>query len=338
ELEAEEDAAGDVVDDEEEGGTLEAEASLIAADGVRAPSSFFAQKHFRTAWIMLHRPNQEPTPQQLQRVVDILNIWNQRYIDSVLGRGTMSNVLTPVIQPGACDTVYEVRMETSTPPDTLVCENLLQPQCDPGDLESDQTYYWQVSATREDVKTDGPIWSFNTFCTLTGHSPDVCTIDARQPHTLGDASAREGLQTVSFEFDCETPDVVVEDFAVTSASPIQPGISGLFFNDGVATIELSEPVGPGEWTCVTYIPEEMSVCIGALPGDVDASAIVNSQDIRSLVLSLDGAASFPEFTTDLDRDGVQGPEDLLRLIDVINGGGEFDSWYGESLGVCPALP
>lgn len=311
---------------------------LVSVHGVRSPSSFFAQKHFRTAWVMLHRPNQEPTPQQLSRTASILNNWNQKYIDSVLGRGTMSNVLTPPVIADPCDTVYDVRLDTVSPPETVVCEDEIQPQCDPGDLEENETYFWQVSASRQDVDTVGPIWTFNTFCTLTNQQTEVCTIDGRQPHTVNNPQAREGLQSVSFGVDCTNATVVVEDFEVTSSSPDIPAITGIFESPGQVTVDLSEPVPSGAWTCVTYLPNETSICLGSLPGDVDGSGLVNGEDIRGLVLTLDGSATFPEVTTDINRDGVQGPEDVLRLLDVMNGGSTFESWYGESIGVCPAAP
>lgn len=51
-----------------------------------------------------------------------------------------------------------------TTPDALglICEDLSEPTCDPGILDYDTTYHWQVIAKNDDGITRGPIWSFTT--------------------------------------------------------------------------------------------------------------------------------------------------------------------------------
>jgi hypothetical protein len=57
---------------------------------------------------------------------------------------------------------YDIYFGTTSPP-PLVAENLLQSAYDPGTMELDTTYYWQiVSEDNEGLTTDGPIWSFIT--------------------------------------------------------------------------------------------------------------------------------------------------------------------------------
>ncbi len=68
-------------------------ADIIAANGVRNPDSTAAQKHFRTAWVMIHQPGSPPTQGQLQNAVDIINAWTDEWNFSTLGRGTMDNTL-----------------------------------------------------------------------------------------------------------------------------------------------------------------------------------------------------------------------------------------------------
>ena len=66
---------------------------IIASAGPRVPGSDDAQKHFRTGWIMIHQPDDEPNLAERQKTVGILQ---QQMIDwefSTLGRGTMSNAL-----------------------------------------------------------------------------------------------------------------------------------------------------------------------------------------------------------------------------------------------------
>lgn len=44
----------------------------------------------------------------------------------------------------------------------LICEDLSEPACDPGLLEFETTYHWQVIAKNDTGITRGPIWSFTT--------------------------------------------------------------------------------------------------------------------------------------------------------------------------------
>ncbi|UCF49357.1 MAG: hypothetical protein JSU91_06300, partial [Thermoplasmatales archaeon] len=57
---------------------------------------------------------------------------------------------------------YDIYFGTSNPP-PLVVENTLQNAYDPGTMELDTTYYWQiVSEDSSGATTDGPIWHFIT--------------------------------------------------------------------------------------------------------------------------------------------------------------------------------
>lgn len=66
---------------------------IIASNGNRSPTAEFAQKDFRTAWVVVHLPEALPTSSELDRIVDILNDWTDTYQLSTLGRGTMDNTI-----------------------------------------------------------------------------------------------------------------------------------------------------------------------------------------------------------------------------------------------------
>ncbi len=134
-------------------------ADIIATNGNRSPGSFTAQKHFRTAWVMLHRPGVLPTSTQLNRVVTMLNHWNGHWINGTLGRGTMTNVLNP---PDPCAPSYDVFLGPTNPPTSLVCAGVAEPLCDPGLLPSDATQFWQVVTQVSEGVATGPVWSFTT--------------------------------------------------------------------------------------------------------------------------------------------------------------------------------
>ncbi len=68
-------------------------ADVIATAGARVPDSTDAQKHFRTAWIVIHRPDDAPDLSELQRTSDMLNQHTADWAHSTLGRGTIDNTI-----------------------------------------------------------------------------------------------------------------------------------------------------------------------------------------------------------------------------------------------------
>lgn len=89
-------------------------ANIIATAGPRTPDSTAAQKHYRTGWVMIHRPGSEPFNSQLDKAAGILNTWTETYHDGTLGRGTMNNSFragcTPFLEvrPRSASTTHEI--------------------------------------------------------------------------------------------------------------------------------------------------------------------------------------------------------------------------------------
>ncbi|MFC1896682.1 S8 family serine peptidase, partial [Thermodesulfobacteriota bacterium] len=64
-------------------------------------------------------------------------------------------------------TSYDVRLDTVSPPTTVVCNDTIVSSCAPGPLTGNTTYYWQVvSKDICDNTSVGSVWSFTT-CTDT---------------------------------------------------------------------------------------------------------------------------------------------------------------------------
>ena len=68
-------------------------ADIIAAAGPRVPDWTTSQKDFRTAWVMLHKPGDEPDSAELDKLVGILQQHMVDFNFSTLGRATMNDTL-----------------------------------------------------------------------------------------------------------------------------------------------------------------------------------------------------------------------------------------------------
>jgi hypothetical protein len=92
-------------------------ADVIDAAGPRVPDSEEEDKHYRTGWIMLHRPGDPPDSTELAKAVAI---HEQQQIDwylSTLGRGTMDNSLfdDPTSAPPTFDSPSESLLFSAWP-------------------------------------------------------------------------------------------------------------------------------------------------------------------------------------------------------------------------------
>ena len=105
------------------------------------------------------------------------------------------------------------------------------------------------------------------------------------------------------------------------------------------TLIFDRPVDPRTWTGVTHLASGQQVWFGSLPGDASGNGCVSADDIVSLVERLveepwsQGPA--PMHQRDIDRSGRITANDVIELIDLLNGTGPFEVCFGTSL---PPLP
>lgn len=80
-----------------------------------------------------------------------------------------------------CPITYDVMLDPSTPPESVVCSGIDVSQCVAGPLQSDAVYYWRVVASTAEQRTFGPIWSFQTLScgAYAGLSPHVAPAGCR---------------------------------------------------------------------------------------------------------------------------------------------------------------
>lgn len=173
---------------------------------------------------------------------------------------------------------------------------------------------------------------------VTISDPPSGTVDAREPHALDAATPAQGIDQVDIAFNNFMASLTIADFMVTQvggdATP--PALVGaLPLTVDSVRLTLATPIDPQAWTVFEHLGSSARTCVGFLPGDVDANQISDTQDAGALVQSLNGLTARAIYSTDMDRSGVLTAEDLVQLLNVLNGAGAFDPWLGVAL---PASP
>ncbi len=177
---------------------------------------------------------------------------------------------------------------------------------------------------------------------ITATNPPSGAIDARQPHSVHDANALQGWDSLAIHFneDCNTPTVTANDFTVSVEPPdvAAPIVTDVAVGGYDAVLQFDSPIPAGHWTRVTYWPNGTNICLGSLPGDVDNNRTASPVDILKLIDALNSLTTYQSFQTDIDRSGVTNPADILREIDLLNGADAFESWNWRTLPPNPCLP
>ena len=173
--------------------------------------------------------------------------------------------------------------------------------------------------------------------------PRTATIDARQPSGPVGAYAKQGIGSPGHAGSIRNPILVTLD------PPIQ-GAEGCFelcetvsdpllgensiqevrdLGDGIYQIVLEHALHPGDVSTIVYEGGARFVFYLTHPGNVDGSSFVTHGDITTFVdCCLDELCepALPMTRCDIDRSGSVTPADLVRLIDVIGGGGAYKMW------------
>jgi len=179
--------------------------------------------------------------------------------------------------------------------------------------------------------------------------PGNCAIDARQPHSINDVTAIEGWDRLVLTFSCDPTRLattleparflVQTDSAEVSPPAIASG--GVVANavDRTITIPLGHRISPGTYTCVTHTDSANQWCAGFLPADASQDGLSTAADINALIHAINHVPghALPIYATDMDRSGTTNGQDILRLIDLLNGASDFDPWLAQGLPPCPSL-
>lgn len=149
--------------------------------------------------------------------------------------------------------------------------------------------------------------------------PPDGAVDAREPMDASRARAG-GIKTVEITFTGSTAGVSAGDFSIEDGTDKPPKIRGLTAEASRVRFSLDRDLHVGRWTRITYRPTGSVFKLGRLPGDVNNDGVSDSRDILALVESLNEQIALPLYRTDIDRNGEVGPEDVLRVIELVSPG------------------
>ncbi len=165
--------------------------------------------------------------------------------------------------------------------------------------------------------------------------PPDGTVDARQPHPPFDAANRQGIKTILVEAPpgannllCWTPSETVVDNSVNMITRVVDVGGGRF------AVSLLRSISSGGVTTITYTDDAgvaQSASFTSHPGNVDGDTLANGTDVQGLFTCLEGTSTCELWECDADHSGRCTPSDALRVIDLLNGAGDFDPWMNTPL-------
>ncbi|MFQ5413965.1 MAG: hypothetical protein ACE5E6_05855, partial [Phycisphaerae bacterium] len=180
--------------------------------------------------------------------------------------------------------------------------------------------------TCADVDCQGPVIA------IVSSDPPDGAIDARQP-SEPDGSNPDGWSAITLTFDGDAGGVTAADFTITSDPPgAAPAIVDVVPVGNTATLTFDGSIPLVAWTVVTHDPSGTSVRIGYLPADVDNGGVSNANDVLTVIDNLNGVIEpLATYQCDVDRTDLCNASDVLREIDLLNGAATYDVWNGASL-------
>ncbi len=169
--------------------------------------------------------------------------------------------------------------------------------------------------------------------------PVVSVISSTNPPKEAiDARQRSDWNKVRLYFSPALPaaEAVPDSFSITSTNQTAPQIISLdnISRGRAIDLNLNRTVLPGERILITYKPSDSSLCLGALPGDVNGDSRIMANDLSSLRASLAGEPNslLPLYRTDINSDGIANAADDASLMALLH------ARSATSLNTLPACP
>ncbi len=163
--------------------------------------------------------------------------------------------------------------------------------------------------------------------------PATGAVDARQPTEL-DGSGTAGWHMASATFDLDPTILSIGDFVVT-VDPPGPvvTIDSIDQVGNTLTFHLDQSIPPVARTTITHSASGSGVSLGYLPGDVDGSGTSEALDVFILGDAIDEfpGGELPLHSADINRSGTADFEDMMRLLDLLNGADAYIVYDGLTL-------
>lgn len=175
--------------------------------------------------------------------------------------------------------------------------------------------------------------------TVTFHEPPNGVVDGGRPHSPFAFDPPLGIQEIHaqgpvgvglmgcWRVDCETVRPGGEENDVESVTETSPG-------SGIWKIRLLKPINPNAFTSVRYLGNPVNdpasvIRFTANAANVNGDFAVDTGDINAWVSAMD--VEFPgpppawgQYGLDADRSGMASPQDLLDIIDMMNGAEQYE--------------
>ena len=209
-------------------------------------------------------------------------------------------------------------------------------RCRTGSFISVALAYSAVGTSADNNRNGVPDECETPAGSIIDSDPPTGAIDARQPLAFDRAADLWGFSSIDLTFDGDVSNLTAADFCVTQdgGDGNPPGISSVetLAPDSIR-LHLSKPIEPEAWTVIAHLDSSSRVCLGCLPGDVSGDRISEATDITALVQSLNNGAgeALPLHSTDINRSSTTTAGDILALIDLLNGAGEYSPWLTRTL-------
>ncbi len=168
---------------------------------------------------------------------------------------------------------------------------------------------------------------------LVASDPPDGAIDARQPFEI-DHSDAAGWQSVEMTFSACASTISKSQFAITQrgvgSTPIVERVDVI--DDTTIAVVLSAPISVGAWTTITHTLSQTGTTLGYLPADVDGDGTSATRDLIALIDAVsNNDGSLPPWSIDIDRSQEADLGDIVRLIDLLTGTGEYDPYMSATL-------
>lgn len=125
-------------------------------------------------------------------------------------------------------------------------------------------------------------------------------------------------KSVVLEFKNDVGEVSPSDFEVMDGSGSPPTISAVEASESQVLITLDRAVRDGTWTTITHKASSSMTRIGRLAGDVDNNGRSDADDLMVLIEGLNGNSKLTSYAADLDGNGTFQTKDALMLIELLN--------------------